>query len=113
MDSFGIPVVEAMASGAPVVATRSGGVVETVKDRETGFIVEKNDAYRMAQALLRLLENDALRESMGKAGRERALTCFSWDKVAEDMLKRYQRLSGMDVLSARSAPLPMYAAAHS
>jgi glycosyltransferase involved in cell wall biosynthesis len=111
-DSFGIPVVEAMASGAPVVASRSGGVVETVKDRETGFIVEKNDAQQMAQALLRLLEDDALRESMGKAGRERALTYFTWDKVAEDMLKRYHALSGTDVFSARSASLPVYASAH-
>jgi glycosyltransferase involved in cell wall biosynthesis len=111
-DSFGIPVVEAMASGAPVVASRSGGVVETVKNRETGFIVEKNDAQQMAQALLRLLEDDALRESMGKAGRERALTYFTWDKVAGDMLKRYQRLSGKDISSAHSASLPVYASAH-
>jgi glycosyltransferase involved in cell wall biosynthesis len=111
-DSFGIPVVEAMASGAPVVARQSGGVVETVKGRETGFIVEKNDAQQMAQALLRLLENDALRESMGRAGRERALTCFTWDKVAADMLKRYQVLSGADIPSAHSASLPMYISAH-
>jgi spore coat protein SA len=69
------------ASGAPVVASRSGGVVETVKDRETGFIVEKNNAQQMAQALLRLLEDDALRESMGKAGRERALTYFTWVRL--------------------------------
>ena len=111
-DSFGIPVVEAMASGAPVVASRSGGVVETVKDRETGFIVEKNDAPQMAQALLRLLEDDALRESMGKAGRERALTYFTWDKVAENMCKRYQALSGANVVNAHSASLPVYASAH-
>ena len=69
-DSFGIPVVEAMASGAPVVASRSGGVVETVKDRETGFIVEKNDPRQLADALLTLIENDALRENMGKANRK-------------------------------------------
>jgi len=111
-DSFGIPVVEAMASGAPVVASRSGGVVETVKDRETGFIVEKNDAPQMAQALLRLLEDDALRESMGRAGRQRALTYFTWDRVAEDMRKRYQALSGTSVVSAHSASLPVYESAH-
>lgn len=111
-DSFGIPVVEAMASGAPVVASRSGGVVETVRDGETGFIVEKNDAPQMAQALLRLLEEDALRESMGKAGRQRALTYFTWDKVAEDMHKRYQTLSQPNVVTAHSASLPVYASAH-
>jgi glycosyltransferase involved in cell wall biosynthesis len=93
-DSFGIPVVEAMAAGAPVVASRSGGVVETVKDRETGFIVEKNDAPQLAQALLSLLQDDALRKAMGKAGRERALANFTWDKVADTMFRRYQALSG-------------------
>jgi glycosyltransferase involved in cell wall biosynthesis len=94
-DSFGIPVVEAMAAGAPVVASRSGGVVETVKDRETGFIVEKNDPQQLADALLRLLECDALRETMGRAGRERALKNFTWERVADSMLKRYQTLSGI------------------
>jgi glycosyltransferase involved in cell wall biosynthesis len=93
-DSFGIPVVEAMAAGSPVVASRSGGVVETVKDRETGFIVEKNDPHQLALTLLKLLENDSLREKMGRAGRERALANFTWDKVADTMFKRYQLLSG-------------------
>jgi glycosyltransferase involved in cell wall biosynthesis len=111
-DSFGIPVVEAMASGAPVVASRSGGVVETVKDRETGFIVEKNDAPQMARAIIRLLEDDELRESMGKSGRERALAYFTWDKVAEDMLKRYQRWSGTDVANTAPAHVPICESAH-
>ena len=114
-DSFGIPVVEAMAAGAPVVASRSGGVVETVKDRETGFIVEKNDAQQLAQALLQLLEDDALRETMGRAGRERALAYFTWDKVAETMLRRYQALSGAGSpfpMDASTKPMPQYASAH-
>jgi glycosyltransferase involved in cell wall biosynthesis len=87
-------VVEAMAAGSPVVASRSGGVVETVKDRETGFIVEKNDPQQLAYLLLKLLEDDALRETMGRAGRERALANFTWDQVAESMFRRYQVISG-------------------
>jgi glycosyltransferase involved in cell wall biosynthesis len=93
-DSFGIPVVEAMAAGSPVVASRSGGVVETVKDRDTGFIVEKGDPQQLADMLIKLLEDDELREKMGRAGRERALTKFTWDTVAETMLSRYRLLSG-------------------
>jgi glycosyltransferase involved in cell wall biosynthesis len=110
-DSFGIPVVEAMAAGSPVVASRSGGVIETVKDRETGFIVDKNDPQQLAQVLLRLLEDDALRETMGRAGRERALANFTWDRVAETMLTRYRLLSGScpsiptDAIRANSAGL--------
>jgi glycosyltransferase involved in cell wall biosynthesis len=94
-DSFGIPVVEAMAAGLPVVASRSGGVMETVKDRETGFIVDKNDPQQLAAVLVRMLNDDLLRETMGRAGRERALAKFTWTRVAETMLTRYQKLSGV------------------
>jgi glycosyltransferase involved in cell wall biosynthesis len=114
-DSFGIPVVEAMAAGCPVIASRSGGVIETVKDGETGFIVDKNNPRQLAQVLLRLLEDDALRETMGRAGRERALANFTWDRVAEMLLARYQELSGVDSsLTAEAARAPMlgYAAAN-
>jgi glycosyltransferase involved in cell wall biosynthesis len=74
-DSFGIPVVEAMAAGCPVIASRSGGVIETVKDGETGFIVDKNDPQQLAQVLLRLLELH-----LGKGGRDaaRALSGAFW-----------------------------------
>jgi glycosyltransferase involved in cell wall biosynthesis len=114
-DSFGIPVVEAMAAGCPVVASRSGGVVETVKDRETGFIVEKNDPHQLAYLLLRLLEDDELREKMGRAGRERALAKFTWDMVAENMLTRYRSLAGTGPsipTEASLAPLMEYASAN-
>ena len=114
-DSFGIPVVEAMAAGSPVVASRSGGVIETVKDGETGFIVEKNDPQQLAQVLLRLLEDDALREKMGRAGRERALANFTWARVAETMLRRYQELSGVGsslTAEASRAPALGYPAAN-
>jgi glycosyltransferase involved in cell wall biosynthesis len=114
-DSFGIPVVEAMAAGCPVVASRSGGVVETVKDRDTGFIVEKNDPQQLAHMLLRLLEDDELREKMGRAGRERALAKFTWDMVAEAMLARYRSLSGFSPLiptEASPRPLMEYASAN-
>ena len=114
-DSFGIPVVEAMAAGSPVIASRSGGVIETVKDRETGFIVDKNDPQQLAQVLLRLLEDDALRETMGRAGRERALANFTWDQVAESMFRRYQVLSGagsFDSAETSPATLLEYASAN-
>jgi hypothetical protein len=59
-----------------------------VKDRETGFIVEGTMRTQLAQALLRLLEDDALRETMGRAGRKRALTYSTWGKIAATMLRR-------------------------
>lgn len=94
-DSFGLPVIEAMAAGVPVVASRSGGVVETVKNLRTGFVVEKNDPEELAAALLKLLQDDALRESMGRTARERVLGCFTWDRVAAATLDLYRSLCGV------------------
>jgi glycosyltransferase involved in cell wall biosynthesis len=91
-EGYGAPPVEAMAAGTPVVATRSGGVVETVRDQETGFLVEKNDCSALAERILMLLENDPLRERMGRAARERVLENFNWDTIIAAMHDRYQSL---------------------
>jgi glycosyltransferase involved in cell wall biosynthesis len=98
-EGFGAPPVEAMAAGTPVVATRSGAMVETVRDQETGFLVEKNDCHALAEAILKLLENDALRERMGRAARKRALEHFNWDRIVAAMHNRYQRLCGANSTS--------------
>jgi glycosyltransferase involved in cell wall biosynthesis len=100
-DSFGIPVVEAMASGVPVVATRSGGVVEIVQDGLTGTIVDKNDADSLGAALLAYLEDDHLRERAGRAARARALETFTWDRAAEQMLAEYRGMLSHSSLGAR------------
>ena len=88
-EGFGLPPVEAMAAGLPVVSSRSGTLVETVVDGKTGILVEKNNADELAQALLLLLNNDDQREFMGRRGRERALRYFTWDRIAEGMHTRY------------------------
>jgi glycosyltransferase involved in cell wall biosynthesis len=91
-EGFGLPPVEAMAAGLPVVTSRSGTVPETVMDGVTGFVVEKNDVEELAQALLLLLRDDDRRESMGRAGRRRVLQYFSWDAIAEGLRDRYEAL---------------------
>jgi glycosyltransferase involved in cell wall biosynthesis len=91
-EAFGCTPVEAMAAGTPVVATRTGGIVETMRDHETGFLVEKHDSHALAEAILKLLENDALREIMGRAARRRALDRFDWDTIVTAMHDRYQSL---------------------
>jgi glycosyltransferase involved in cell wall biosynthesis len=98
-EGFGAPPVEAMAAGTPVVATRSGGIVETVRDHETGFLVEKNDCHALAEAILQLLEDDALRERMGRAARKRALEHFRWDRITAAMHDRYQSLCRVDSIT--------------
>jgi glycosyltransferase involved in cell wall biosynthesis len=91
-EGFGLPPVEAMAAGLPVVASRSGAVTETVVEGQTGFLVEKNDADELASALLVLLKDDSLREAMGRAGRRRAFQHFTWFQVAKQMHARYDEM---------------------
>lgn len=96
-EGFGLPPVEAMAAGLPVVATRSGTVEETVAHGITGFLVEKNNVGELAQALLLLLKDDARREIMGRAGRRRVLKHFTWSRVAAGMHTRYEELCAREV----------------
>lgn len=82
-EPFGIPIVEAMASGLPVVASRVGGISELVAHGQTGLLVERNNPSALAEALLRLLDNPVLASAMGQAGRERVEQKFSWERIVD------------------------------
>lgn len=91
-EAFGLVSVEAMASGKPVVATRSGGLPEIVKDGEVGYIVPKMREKELAKALIKILEDEGLQRRMGKAARRRVETRFSWDTIANKYLKLYRKV---------------------
>jgi glycosyltransferase involved in cell wall biosynthesis len=91
-ESFGLPLVEAMASATPVVATRGGAFPEIVEDGLTGLLVERSDPQALADAILRLLSDPYQRDAMARAASERASTMFSWNRIAEDLLEKYERL---------------------
>jgi glycosyltransferase involved in cell wall biosynthesis len=91
-EPFGIPVIEAMASGVPVVGTRSGGIVESIEHGRTGFLVNRGDSQALADALTTLLLNDDLRWEMSRNGRQRA-GLWSWDRTISDLIALYGSLS--------------------
>ena len=80
-ESFGVAALEAMARGTAIVATRVGGLPEVITDVETGLLVPPNDAPAMAGALLKLLRDKALAARMGEAGRARAESLFTEEKM--------------------------------
>jgi phosphatidylinositol alpha-1,6-mannosyltransferase len=82
MEGFGIVLLEAAASGTPSVATRIGGIPDAVADGETGVLVPSLDYGAMADALIRLLTDDHLREQVASRGRERVMRDYLWEKVA-------------------------------
>lgn len=84
-EPFGMVIVEAMALGKAVVATRAGGPPEIVTDGVNGLLVEPGDVSGLAAALSRLIESSRLRRQLGAAGRERAQR-FAAPRFAADVL---------------------------
>ncbi len=90
-EAFPYSVVEAMMTGKPVVATDVGGVREAIGD--CGILVRPRNPELFARELVVLLENPALRVSMGKEARERALNNFTIERALGLYLKSYQKLA--------------------
>lgn len=92
-EGYGIVFLEAGAHGKPVIGGRAGGAVEAVDDGVTGILVDGYDTDDISRAIRRLLEDPGLRETMGKAGAEKALG-NAWKAKASDYLALLTRLSG-------------------
>ena len=87
-----VSLIEAMAAGRAVVATRVGGVPDLVDDGVTGVLVPSGDAASLAQAIAVLLADPERRRTLGQAGRKRAYPAFSADRLVSDMDKLYTGL---------------------
>lgn len=103
-EPFGIPLIEAMAAGSPVIATRAGAAPEIVEDGVTGLLVERGDAAGLAAALDRLLSRPEERARMGQAGRERVRRLFLWDRAVERLEQLYSAAVARPV--AQVTPVP-------
>jgi phosphatidylinositol alpha-mannosyltransferase len=91
--SFGMVLLEAMSTGLPVVASRLPGFSLVMRDRIDGLMVDRaDDEAGFAAALDRLLSNPSVARQMGAAGRQRALSTFSWPIVADQLETLYDTL---------------------
>ena len=92
-EGFSLPAIEAMASGAPLLATTGGALPEVVgTDGTTGRLVPPDDPGALAAAIVELLDDPEQRAAMAEAGRQRVLERFTWRATAEATLAEYRTL---------------------
>jgi glycosyltransferase involved in cell wall biosynthesis len=90
-ETFGNVVLEALASGTPVIGANSGGVKNIISTEVNGYLCEPGDAEDFIKRILHLLDNDSLRVQMGINARKYALT-QKWDQIFEDVIHQYSNV---------------------
>jgi D-inositol-3-phosphate glycosyltransferase len=103
-------LLEAMACGAPVVASAVGSLQDCVVDGLTGYLVPPNDPQALAEHLLYLQAHPALAHAFGTAGIRRAHALFTWDRVTAQLLATYQELPDARSKASRRAAATLQAA---
>ena len=93
-EGLGTALLDAMACGKAIVATRTGGIPEVVEDGETGTLVPPRDHAAMAQAILAMLADDEQRRRMGEAGLARVQARFTVERMVAETAAVYGRLAG-------------------
>lgn len=90
-ESFGIVLIEAMASGKPIVASKIRGYDEVISNPEEGLLVEPKNSLVLAEAILKLLKNQPLREKMGQAGQKKVQN-YDWVNITKRIENYYQEV---------------------
>jgi len=90
-ESFGIVLLEAMAAGRPIVASNIAGYRSVVDHGQEGLLVEPENEHALAEALIRLLGDPALRQQMGERGQRKARR-YDWPIIAGELIELYERL---------------------
>jgi glycosyltransferase involved in cell wall biosynthesis len=91
MEATSIAGLEAMASACAVVATNVGGLPEIIDDGVTGLLVPPRDPKALSAAIMRLIENSDLRQQLGQAARARVEREFTWNHVARETSRAYEK----------------------
>lgn len=89
-----VSLIEAQASGKPVVATDVGGTRNVVDDSVSGFVVAPDSEDEMTQKTLSLLRSDSMRKTFGNSGRELVRSKYHYERLIKDMTQLYETLLG-------------------
>jgi glycosyltransferase involved in cell wall biosynthesis len=106
-ESCSMSLLEAMASGLPVVAARTGGIPELIEDGVNGRLFSAGDVQDLSAAVAWMLESEERRHRIGTANRARAITSFGWPRIVSSYEQRcYWPQSGPRASGGARAPLP-------
>ncbi|MCX5680317.1 MAG: glycosyltransferase family 4 protein [Candidatus Omnitrophica bacterium] len=95
-EGLGIALLEALAAARPCIASRTGGIEDIIKDRESGILVDVGDSGAIAAATLELLSDENLRISLGQSGRRLVQSRFTLDRMADDIARLYENVIRKD-----------------
>jgi hypothetical protein len=104
-ESFGLTVVEAMAAGKPVIATRCGGPEEIIVQEKTGLLVPLNDSSAMAEAIISLVNDSKKRVGMGLSGKQRYEELFTAHTYCKAFERQYTQLTSKTALNNKEENL--------
>lgn len=91
-EPFGLTMLESLSSAKPIIVTNTGGMPEIIQDGINGFVIKIRDYEALASRVIRLLEDDALRERLGSTGRQIVLAQYRKERMAKDLLNLYKRV---------------------
>lgn len=93
-EGLGVVLIEALASKKPVIASAVGGIIDVIRDEETGLLVPEKNPAALTDAILRILLNPDLAQQLGEQGHEHARQFFDWDRCAGLTVTLYRDLAG-------------------
>lgn len=90
-EPLGLTIIEAMAAHTPVVATKKGGILSIIKDKQNGFLIRARNSKEIADTVNMLLADDKLRAKTGDEGYRTVLENFTWEKIASQFEEIYKQ----------------------
>jgi glycosyltransferase involved in cell wall biosynthesis len=91
-ENFPFAILEAQATGLPVISTKVGGIPEFLVDNENGFLIDAGDSAQLTQRVLALLQDPKLAKEMGMRGRKLIEEKFSWRLITSQVIDLYHKL---------------------
>jgi len=92
-EGFGVSFVEAMARGVPVIGTAVGGLIDFLKDKETGLVVRVDDPQSLADALVLIWKDKILYRKIQKNAYDMIVNKYNWSKIGSDVYKIFDSIA--------------------